>query len=74
MTKGSRAWLVVDPPDGRIPPLTPEAQRRIAPYDVALDLVNARPRTGSSFGDGPFNGPEDFSLFDRCITRGLPDR
>jgi hypothetical protein len=72
VTKASRAWLVVDPPDGRIPPMTPAAERRIAPYDVVLDLVNARPRTGSSFGDGPFDGPEDFSLFDRCITRGLP--
>ena len=72
VTKGSRAWLVVDPADGKIPPMTREAQRRIAPYDVALDLVNARPRTRSSFGNGPFDGPEDFSLFDRCITRGLP--
>ena len=25
-----------------------------------------------SFGGGPFNGPEDFSLWERCITRGLP--
>ena len=72
VTKANRAWLVVDPPDGRIPPTTPEAQRRMAPYDVLLDLVNERPRSGSSFGDGPFNGPEDLSLYDRCITRGLP--
>jgi hypothetical protein len=28
-------------------------------------------RSGS-FGAGPFNGPEDFSLWERCITRGLP--
>ena len=62
ITKGSRAWLVMDPPDGRIPPMTPQAQARIA----------AQARTGSSFGSGPFNGPEDFSLFDRCITRGFP--
>ena len=62
ITKGSRAWLVVDPPDGRIPPLTPQAQARVA----------AQTRTGSSFGAGPFNGPEDFSLYDRCITRGFP--
>jgi hypothetical protein len=27
---------------------------------------------GGSFGSGPFNGPEDFSLWERCITRGLP--
>ena len=71
VTKGSRAWLVVDPPDGRIPPMTPEAERRIAPR-CGLDLVNARPRARSSFSDGPFDGPQDFSLFDRCITRGLP--
>jgi len=60
--KNSHAWLVVDPPDGRIPPLTPQAQARIA----------ALPRAGSSFTGGPWNGPEDFSLYDRCITRGLP--
>lgn len=56
----SRAWLVVDPPDGRIPPMTAEAQQR------------PRPRGGSSFGSGPFNSPADFSLYDRCITRGVP--
>jgi hypothetical protein len=61
VTKGSRAWFVVEPADGSIPPLTAEAQRRNA----------LRPQTGS-FGSGPFNGPEDFSLWDRCITRGLP--
>jgi hypothetical protein len=55
--------LVIDPPDGKIPPLTPAARRRIE---------GSGTRTGSSFGDGPFNGPEDLSLFDRCITRGLP--
>jgi hypothetical protein len=61
VTRGSRAWSVIDPADGSIPPLTLEAQRRNA----------ARLQTGS-FGSGPFNGPEDFSLWDRCITRGLP--
>jgi hypothetical protein len=61
VTKGSRAWFVVDPAEGLIPTLTPEAQRRNA----------ARLQTGS-FGSGPFDGPEDFSLWDRCITRGLP--
>ena len=61
ITKGSRPWFVIDPPDGAIPPLLPAARARIA----------AAPRTGS-FGSGPFNSHLDFSLWERCITRGLP--
>jgi hypothetical protein len=53
---------VVDPPDGRVPPLTREAEKR----------QERRPGGGGSFGAGPFERPEDFSLYDRCITRGLP--
>jgi tannase/feruloyl esterase len=62
VSKGSRAWLVVDPPDGKIPPVTAEGQARAA----------RAARAGSSFGNGPFNGPEDFSLWERCISRGFP--
>jgi hypothetical protein len=51
--------LVVDPADGKIPALTTEAAGR------------ARSRDRGSFGAGPFDGPEDFSLFDRCVTRGV---
>ncbi|MEO8256432.1 MAG: hypothetical protein ABI868_03720 [Acidobacteriota bacterium] len=58
--KNSRAWSLIDPADGRIPPTTDEARRR--------PVV----RGGSSFGGGPFNSHEDFSLYDRCITRGIP--
>jgi hypothetical protein len=58
----SRAWLVVDPADGRIPPTTPEAQKRIA----------ARQEARKRSGRGPADGPEDRSLYDRCISRGLP--
>ena len=58
----SRAWLVVDPPDGRIPPTTPEAQKRIA----------ARQEARKRSGRGPADAPEDRSLYDRCISRGLP--
>ena len=60
--KGMSAWFVVDPPDGLIPALTPEAQQRI----------RAMRRGGSSFSNGPFNSQDDFSLYDRCITRGFP--
>jgi hypothetical protein len=60
--KGTSAWFVVDPPDGLIPAMTPEAQQRI----------RAMRRGGSSFSNGPFNSQDDFSLYDRCITRGFP--
>ncbi len=52
-----RTSLVVDPPDGRIPPLTPEAQAKAAARAEARRLR-------------PADGPEDRSLDDRCIVRG----
>ena len=58
--KNSRAWLVVDPPDGKIPPQTPEARARNA--------ARAKARQGR----GEADSYEDRSLYDRCITRGLP--
>jgi hypothetical protein len=57
-----RTSLVVDPPDGRIPPLTPEARQR------ADARAAARRRS-------PADGPEDRSLAERCIlwpTAGPP--
>jgi hypothetical protein len=48
--------MVIDPPDGRIPPVLPEARQR---------------RTAGTFGVGPWNTMQDFSLYDRCITRGV---
>jgi len=63
-----RTSLVIDPPNGRIPPLTEAALRRKVDPRTVLGFV---PGVGS-MGDGPFDGPEDFHLADRCITRGLP--
>ena len=58
--KNSRAWLVVDPPDGKIPPQTAEAKAR------------ATARAQARRGRGDADSYEDRSLYDRCITRGLP--
>jgi hypothetical protein len=55
--------LVVDPPNGRIPPMTPEGERRTASVPASRYYDNS--------GAGIFNGPEDLSVYDRCITRGL---
>jgi hypothetical protein len=61
--KGSRPWFMVDPPDGHLPALTPQAQRREA---AIAELNNARN------GEGRADSPTDRSMYDRCITRGLP--
>jgi hypothetical protein len=55
-----RTSLIVDPPDGRIPALTPEGQRRQAAAAAARKLR------------GPADNPEDRSLWERCIARGVP--
>jgi len=54
----SRTSLILDPQDGVIPPLTTDGQRR------------ADARRG--FRQVPPAGPEDRSLWERCITRGVP--
>jgi hypothetical protein len=62
LERGSQAWFVVDPEDGKIPPMTAEARQRIA----------ARAEARKKSGRGPADSYEDRSLYDRCITRGLP--
>jgi hypothetical protein len=56
----SRAWLVTDATDGKVPPTLPEAEAR-----------NAE-RQRLRRAHGPADSPEDRSLYDRCITRGIP--
>lgn len=50
--------LIIDPPNGRIPALTPEGERR-----RAARLAR---------GDDPADSPEERNLAERCITRGAP--
>ena len=58
----NRTSLIVDPADGKIPPLTAEARKRVADMPVA---PNAAPRH-------PAAGPEDLPNALRCITYGMP--
>ncbi len=56
----NRTSLIIDPPDGQFPPLTPEAEARRA---AAKTRVRER---------GPADGPEDRPLSERCISYGAP--
>jgi hypothetical protein len=49
--------LIVDPANGRTPPLVAGAEKRRTPQ--------------GTYGNGPLNGPQDFTLYDRCITLGV---
>jgi hypothetical protein len=51
--------LIIDPPDGKMPAVTTEAEKRRATRDQG------------TFGGGPFDKTEDFTMYDRCITRGI---
>jgi hypothetical protein len=61
-----RSSLVIDPPDGRVPALTADAQRR-----QAEEYRQPVFRGGGANGRGS-DWTTDRSLFERCITRGLP--
>ena len=60
--------LIVDPPDGRIPPLTPAGARREAQAFESSQGVPALDASLRRHSDGP----EGRSLWERCLTRGLP--
>jgi hypothetical protein len=54
----NRTSLITDPPDGRMPAMTPEGQKRRAALAASRTL---RP-----------DGPQDRALQERCITYGSP--
>ena len=57
VTFSDRTSLIVDPPDGRIPALTPAAEVRQAAVDDGWEFKT---------------GPEDLNSIHRCITTGVP--
>jgi hypothetical protein len=54
----TRTSLIIDPPDGRVPALTPEAEKR-----VAAERAARKER-------GPADTYADLSLWTRCVSRG----
>jgi len=55
-----RTSIVIDPPDGRLPPTAQQGRGR------------GRGAAVGTFGGNQFSGPQDLSLWERCITRGVP--
>jgi len=59
--QNAQPWLVIEPEDGLVPPLTQAAKDRAAARQAARK------------GRGPADSYTDRSLYDRCISRGVPD-
>jgi hypothetical protein len=59
VVESRRTSLIVDPPDGKVPPLTPEAK-------------TAQDARAKYLKEHPYDGPENLDFSTRCITRGLP--
>ncbi|MEP6960725.1 MAG: hypothetical protein ABI995_01510 [Acidobacteriota bacterium] len=53
--------LIVDPPNGQFPPLTDAGKE-----------IQAAMRSSYRQGQTVFDAVEDFSAWDRCVTRGMP--
>ena len=86
--RGTRTSMIIDPPDGRIPPLTPEAQKRIATKREYLQALlqgtsGGRPGPISPRRSEPSpdynldrinrsDGPEDRGGPERCFGFHLP--
>src|SRR6266576_4215094 len=97
---GARTSKIVDPPNGRFPPLTPEAQKTAAAErEFRLALLQSTDTckkmlpgcAGGKYDPTPsprraeappryntaninrYDGPEDGTLGNRCLTLGLPE-
>ena len=81
----ARTSLIVDPPDGRMPPVKPEAEKKFAAWAASKGLfasagsVGGRPEDVEDGTEGGIDGrgsradnPEDRRLSERCITFGVP--
>ncbi len=72
-----QASLIVEPPDGRIPPLTPEAIKLGEARDAKFHLTYGVERKVHGSNDSWIDDvlalvePYESNLYDRCISRGV---
>jgi hypothetical protein len=60
--------IIIDPPNGRMPPMTPAAMRQMMERFSAF----LRPNDGTAWwlendGPGPYDGPESLAMSERCM-------
>jgi hypothetical protein len=67
-----RTSIIVDPPDGRIPPLTSQRQAQLQEKALAIKVRCERPgcAIANSGQPSPADKPEELDLMTRCISFG----
>ena len=64
VNENRRTSLIIDPPDGRLPPLAPDAVHQ--PGSLLADIPGERPVRYRAGGIGA-DGPEDRGIAERCL-------
>jgi len=62
-----RSSILIDPPDGKIPQMKPEARQRLARLRAAAVDPSAGEAAAASGPPGAFDGPESRPLAERCL-------
>ena len=62
-----RSSIIVDPPDGKVPPQKPEARKRNATFLAGAVAPDAGEAAAASGPPGAFDGPEVRPLAERCL-------
>jgi len=62
-----RSSLVMDPPDGHVPPMKPEARKRNAAFTAGGAVAPDASESAASGPPGAFDGPELRPLAERCL-------
>ena len=63
----TRSSILIDPPDGKMPPMKPEARQRNARLRAASVDPSAGEGATASGPPGAFDGPESRPLAERCL-------